>query len=732
MLTHTFKPSLGLSERLRKHLEGMTGSWVRKRLPVKVSEQKAAYWDGSTIHIPDLRDSSYTFLLGSPTNLQFSYYCGLTFHEACHYLCRSHKADLDKALQDIPPTWHNLVQFLYNILEDGRVERFGLYRREGSSIYHSLFRLNFVTNSYNFQSWKDLHHEDGFTNDLNHFMAQLFALSKLGSSFVHPFHSEIEKEWVEEANRLLPEVLGSTIPDKSVEGAVKLFSLIEPHLPPQPTGGMGEMIEQYNDLTHSPNKQETSECTESETSWPQKRIEDQHFLRDPFQTLFRQDIKEKGKKNISSGKHSHKARRKRKRKLGDKEEGRNHESLEKQDGQTNGMTSDKIKTERRTTDPIDRESFGLIRWTTALTQLEMRSFFHFAKRSHEELKMVRSDADEEFYFEEFLNDEEVTTDQTDWVNLREGFDHCEDEWRSQAQETLREVKPVVERTTKLFLKLAGLDSQARAGRGIQRTSLRSQRTGEVEMRSSTLSQMIAGSPYVRKKELPAKIKLAIDLAIMVDVTGSMWNETQCGERSGTRLEFASETAMILAEVLDTLKSLYHLPIRFMVVGYAARDDFTPTLEVVKSFEDPWDLQCIHHLTSWGPQGENCDARALYEVTKKLEGLPHLTENKQVIFFMSDGGGEGTDNPTLEKIQEDNPFFRSTGPRPYTDVIRWAKAKKIITDVFMIEAIDDEDSKADMRKALQVFYTENVEIIQNFDQLSEAFAFRLVEALRIHR
>ncbi|MHA2365345.1 MAG: hypothetical protein ACXAC7_15410 [Candidatus Hodarchaeales archaeon] len=691
-----FKPGLAFSKRLRSHLEAMTVSWTRQKLHVQKSGSNLAYWDGESINIPDLRYSCYTFLLDDPISYQYGYYSALTFHEACHANYLSHKSNTKQLIENIPGEYHNLLFFLYNLIEDGRIERLGLYKRIGSTIFYQLMRLNSRANENN---WFHSKQKNGIEKPLNHFLSQLFALIKLGESHLHSFLDYTEEEIINKIKNELRLVLKSSNPNNSINAAKDIFQIIKPiYLDNSPK--FNEIA--LNSILNYHNRPKLR----SESLIDFKSIKtdlNNEFIDDPFHSYWDENSHELLEKDKIKNNRKKKGRIRKKEK--------NNKKLRD--------FSSEINMDRK----FDNLTFP------SLSKKEIKAFENYIdpKLTKESINIDLEEIDGDI-LDLISNDEVIETNECLWSNVS----YEEDLFDEDQNESFEKIQLLANKTVKEFLKLACLDYLVKKQGSAQRQTLRSQKTGLLELCGNSLAQLLAGNQYIRKKELPASIRLSVDLILLIDLTGSMECETECGDgRYGSRFEFASEGTLILAETLAVLTNQYNLPINFAIIGYATRDEYTPSIEIVKSFDKPWEKSCFLKMFQLYPQGGNCDARALYESINLFNTLKRRGSRKQIIFFMSDGGGELKDDATLQNIKEEYLNFNFKGPRPYTDVIRWAKTKNIETFVFIIEAIDYLIKKEKIN-IIRQFYGENIDLIDSLSELPLAFSNRLIEALKIHK
>jgi hypothetical protein len=280
-----------------------------------------------------------------------------------------------------------------------------------------------------------------------------------------------------------------------------------------------------------------------------------------------------------------------------------------------------------------------------------------------------------------------------------------------------------------FLKLAGINMKKKDGVGNQKIVLTSQKNGKLQLNGNTLSQLLAGNKFIYNKEMPARINISIDLVILVDLTGSMEFEVHCDRRIGPRIDFVSEATIVLAKTLYILEHEFNLPINFSIIGYSAPDGSTPVLEIMKDFKNPFlGINHAKAILSWYPDGENCDARAIFESVKLLEKNKSTSTNK-VIFFLSDGGGEEKDLTVINSIKEEFPNFQFSGPKDYSDAIKYANLKGIETCIFNLENLQNSENSNEILKAFKKYYGENISLIANLNDLIQVFSKSLLEIFK---
>ena len=184
-----FRHALPLDNNLIKYLTAMTSSWSRKKLIVCKSENGLAFWNGLFIGIPDFRYSHYSFVVDYPLDQQFSFYSAVTFHESMHARFGSHKADKRLLMNNpkISPAFKNLSLFVANLIEDGRIERLGLVKRDGSVIHHQLYRFNVLISESNWNLYSLKKFTNEFDEFLNHLINQLYDLVLLGKDLLNSF-----------------------------------------------------------------------------------------------------------------------------------------------------------------------------------------------------------------------------------------------------------------------------------------------------------------------------------------------------------------------------------------------------------------------------------------------------------------------------------------------------------------------------------------------------------------
>ncbi|MFV2016327.1 MAG: hypothetical protein ACC656_12915, partial [Candidatus Heimdallarchaeota archaeon] len=289
-------------------------------------------------------------------------------------------------------------------------------------------------------------------------------------------------------------------------------------------------------------------------------------------------------------------------------------------------------------------------------------------------------------------------------------------------------------TANTFLKLAGINIKKKINSDtkIQKIIINGQKNGKLKLSGQNLSQLLAGNEFIKIKEIPAKLKIEIDLVILVDLTGSMGFETQCDGRIAERMEFANEATIVLTEFLEILASEYHLPIQYSIIGYSADYNEVPTLQVMKKFNELYqNKQHAEAIYSWVPDGENCDARAIYESTNLFDDIKSKSLNK-TIFFLSDGGGEEKDYFVIDQITKEFPKFKQKGPKDLTDAINYASMKKVSVNVFMMEAINDFELNHETLDVFRKYYGQNVNIIGQLNELIDTFSSNLFEIFKLRR
>ena len=256
------------------------------------------------------------------------------------------------------------------------------------------------------------------------------------------------------------------------------------------------------------------------------------------------------------------------------------------------------------------------------------------------------------YLDTFGNNMSVPDVETIFENVYENLDNYKSDYIEQIDFKISydRLSLIAIKTANYFLELAGINLQKKDGVGNQKIIIGGQNSGKLELSGNSLSQLLAGNKYIYKKEMPAKINISLDLIVLIDLTGSMEFQVHCDGRNGFRLDFVNEATIILAETLHILQNIYKLPITYSIIGYNAPNGSQPVLKVIKSFQSPYlGIQHAESIMSLYPDGENCDARAIYESVKLLIENRYRSENK-VIFFLSDGGGEQSDETVIKKIK----------------------------------------------------------------------------------
>lgn len=720
-----YKPGLELSNQLLNYLRAMTGSWIRKKLNIIISKNNMAYWDGQIIYIPDIRLSdNFKFLTSYSLDYQFSFYSALTFHEALHSYCNSHIADTNALYSnkdDIPEIYHPLISFIYNLLEDGRIERIGLYKRSGTLIFKQLFLLNSIVNGHNWKIYFQGTENSSLDNEfIGHFLNQLFILNKLGLDYLEDFYDDNEEILVKKVQKILPDVFKSLNPNSSVIGAKKIFILLKPYI----LENEKNLNESYLNkiANHSTCKSNINSKEEIDSEYPNINFNDDLFentLLNPFTY---------NKSNKDSSKNNN----------GNRFDNNNQDNrFEKTDEKNFKDSKVKLKNNYSKSKKIITHKYRFEEISSNLiNNVENTEFLKFLRNNPKNeinsSKNLLLD-DYEHFSDIFDNDSIIEIEKTHWINLSENLDNYIENIDI-FNELYEKLLLIAQATANTLLKLSGIDIKKRmsAESKNQKISLKAQKTGKLELTGNNLSQLIAGNQYIKTKEIPAKLKVDIDLIILVDLTGSMGFETLCDGRIGERMEFVNEATIILATYLDILASKYKLPINFSIIGYSTNENEEPTLQLMKSFDEPYqEKKHAQAIYSWFPDGENCDARAIYEAVNLFDTLKSKSRNK-TIFFLSDGGGEERDFFVMKNILTEFPKFNQLGPKDFTDAIKYGILKKVTTFVFMMETINDADLNRETLFEFKKYYGEKVNIIGHLSDLIDSLSSNLYNIFKMRR
>lgn len=729
-MSQTIRHALPLDSNLISYLTAMTSSWARKKIPIHISDNGLAYWNGRNIAIPDFRYSAYNFAIDYPLEQQFSFYSALTFHESMHAKFGSHTAEKRKLLNHpiIPPNLKNLSLFILNVIEDGRIERLGLIKREKSVIHHQLYRFNFLLSESNWINFRSIEFINDFDKFFNHLINQLFDLTLLGKDFLKNYFNNIEQHVLRLMIPILSDVFRSYDPNESIEATIKFFEIFHELSTENNTDLQDIHVPSYEShCGHQPNNGILNEESKFEFDPNSINFDDlREFLDNPFSDLSDEEetCKDEANENYStdvdSSKRSKLKYRNRKK---SKKQGKSRKSGDKIGSSQDVQNSSDGKRKKHRVRIIPKNSFSK----------ENMAYDTFVKHSLKNYSQDISNNEESEYCEyidTFGNDMTVDDENTIFNNTYKDIETLADEFYDEHfQETYDKLETIAQRTANYFLQLAGINVKKKDGVGNQKIVLSSQKDGNLKLNGNTLSQLLAGNKYIYNKEMPAKINISLDLVILVDLTGSMEAQVYCDERSGQRIEFVNEATVILAETFHILKDIYNLPLNYSIIGYSAPNGSTPVLEIMKGFSDDYHGKThAKAIMSWYPDGENCDARAIFESVKLLEKNDSLATNK-VIFFLSDGGGEDSDNLVKQKIKFEYPNFQFTGPKDYTDAIRYALANGIKTYVFNLEQFQSSTNNYDMMNAFRRYYGENISLIENLSDIMEIFTKCLLEIFK---
>ena len=719
------KHALPLDNNLINYLTAMTSSWSRRKLPIRKSQNGLAFWNGYFISIPDFRYSKYHFVIEYPLDNQFSFYSALTFHEAMHAKFGSHKADKHILINNsfIPPNFRNFSIFIANLFEDGRIERLGLIKREGSVIHHQMYRFNILISGSNWKEFGTKTFFNQFDWFLNHLVNQLFDLVLLGRDFINSFASTEEEEIINKMNILLLDVFSSISPNSSIIATIKFFELLQKFFAKEGVSSQTIQLPEFPNHCHIENNlQNGNNEQDFDLDNPVFDLDKlKEFFNNPFSDHFSKTDLDKensleqpsdtssvpnspvtdknSDENDNLPKDTEKGRNKRKSKL------------------KNKVSSKKTRQHRL----IPKIS----------SSKEHMAYSKFVSQLSKPITLSSLNEDvNDVFIDSFGNDMMIEDNETQFKYSFNNIESCSENFYSETdfEATYENLDTIALKTALYFLQLAGINIKKRDGVGNQKIILTSQKDGKLQLTSNTLSQLLAGNKFIYNKEMPAKINISLDLIILVDLTGSMEFQVNCDGRNASRINFVTEATVILANTLKILEENYSLPISYSIIGYSAPDGSTPVLEVLKDFTSSnTGKSHAKAIMSWYPDGENCDARALYESVRLLENL-HSSNNK-VIFFLSDGGGEQKDSKVSELIKQEYPNFQFSGPKDFTDVIRYANMKGIKTYVFNLEQIQNVMNNYDLIQAFKKYYGENISLVENLSDLIQIFTKCLLEIFK---
>ena len=721
----SIRHALPLDSNLITYLTAMTSSWARKKIPIQISENGLAYWNGFYIAIPDFRYSTYTFAMDHPLEQQFSFYSALAFHESMHAKFGSHTADKKKLLDHpiIPTNLKNLSLFINNVIEDGRIERLGLIKRERSVIHHQLYRFNILLSESNWANFGKIEFSNDFDKFFNHLINQLFDLTLLGKDLLKDYSNDTEQHILDKMLPILTKVFRSYDPNESIEATIKIFELFHEFTSNNNAELKNIHVPKYeNHCGHQQSYGNQNGEFNFEFDLNSFNLESlKDFLDNPFSDLF---DKEEGSNDDETDNYSNEFQSsdRSKSKFSYKKRKKKHKNNGQGKEDDNENSSGRKKSTRQLR-AIPKTSFSK----------ENSAYVSFVKHSlNNNSYDFSTDEESEYceYIDTFGNDMAVDEEETVFKYTFKDVDTiANDYYGENFQVTYERLENIAQRTADYFLQLAGINVKKKDGVGNQKIILSSQKDGILKLNGNTLSQLLAGNKFIYNKEMPAKINISLDLVILVDLTGSMEAQVYCDGRSGQRIEFINEATIILAETFHILQHVYNLPLNYSIIGYSAPNGSTSVLEIMKGFSD--DYQGKKHakaIMSWNPNGENCDARAIYESVKLLEKNNSLAMNK-VIFFLSDGGGEETDDFVKHKIKLEFPNFQFTGPKDYTDAIKYALINGIKTYVFNLEQFQNSTNSYDIINAFRRYYGENISLVENLGDIMEIFTKCLLEIFK---
>ncbi len=713
----SIRHALGLDDNLLSYLTDMTVSWTRKKLPIQRSTNGLAFWNGVFIGIPDLRNSSYSFVLDHSIEKQFSFYSALTFHESMHAKFLSHFANKQLLSNNpaIPSSLLNFSFFIHNIIEDGRIERLGLIKRVGSVIHNQLYSFNVLTSEFNWKRYHELEFVNSFDEFINHIINQLFDLILLGRQFLTNFLNKDEESIINEMNQILKtSVFPSQDPNASIKATIRFFEILNCYFANNDYESQQMQLPTYQnhcDNNTSPNyfdKKELEQILEREFD-----LSDLHdFFDNPFSDLF-DNFEDSEDDDIKVSDDD----------IFDKSKVSNKSNKNKDHKRSSSDSNCELTNQHSITKQPKKNSARIIpKLSKSKENLAYSKFVEHSSKG-KQFDNLAIDEDETYdYIDTFGNDMNISDVDTEFKysynNLEEMFNDYLDE--EEFKESYDRLLLIAKKTANFFLKLAGMNLKKKDGFGNQKIVIGSQKSGKLLLTGKSLSQLLAGNRFIYNKEMPARINITLDLVILVDLTGSMEFQVNCDGRTGCRIEFVNEATIILAETLNILQTNFNLPISFTIIGYNAPDSSTPLLDIIKGFETQY-LGKSHAkaILGWYPDGENCDARAIYESVKLLEKNVSKSENK-VIFFLSDGGGEAKDQKVIDSILEEYPNFNVNGPKDYTDAIRYANVKGIKTYIINLESFNNAINNYDIKLAFNKYYGENVQLVENLNDLISVF------------
>lgn len=723
-MTLTIRHALALDNSLIEYLSAMTCSWSRKKLPIFLSDNGLAFWNGFFIGIPDFRYSHYSFVIDYPLDQQFSFYSALTFHESMHAKFGSHKADKKLLLNNplIPMPFKNFSFFIANLIEDGRIERLGLVKREGSVIHHQLFRFNLLTAESNWKLFSAKKFDNDFDKFLNHLLNQLYDLVLLGNDFINEFINREEELMINEMKEQLKLVFTSYDPNSSLRATIKFFQLLNDILTKEGLSNQNLKLPvfpnhcQFNNVNQTKSSEEEIQFSNPEFNL--EKLKD--FLNNPFSNLFSSNESDNDQSLLNNEKDEHSA-------FDDSVE----ESNTEKEGREKRRTTFAKKPIKNISNKKKRQHRLIPKTSTIKEKLAFTQFLTLSNSNQTVSFQNLEDESFDEYIDTFGNDMVIEENETEFRYIFNDLESSiNDDYGIEEFEDLYDrLELISSKTAQYFLQLAGINIKKKDEVGNQKIILTSQKDGKLQLTGNTLSQLLAGNRYIYNKEMPAKINISLDLVILVDLTGSMEFQVHCDGRTASRSEFVNEATIILANTLKILEERYNLPISYSIIGYSAPDGSTPVLEILKDFDSlNTGKQHAKAILNWYPNGENCDARAIYESVKLLENHNSSNKNK-VIFFLSDGGGEGSDYKVKNLIKEEYPNFQFIGPKDFTDTIRYAFIKGIATYVFNLEQFQNSINSFDVIQAFKKYYGENISLVADLGDLIQIFTKCLLEIFR---
>ena len=718
------KHALPLDNNLISYLTAMTSSWSRKKLPIHKSHNGLAFWNGFFISIPDFRYSNYQFVVEYPLENQFSFYTAIAFHETMHAKFGSHRADKRLLINhsSIPQNFKNFSLFINNLFEDGRVERLGLLKREGSVIHHQLYRFNILISESNWKEFLLKTFPNEFDRFLNHLVNQLFDLVLLGRDFVIDYFSLEEEQIINTMNILLLNVFSSIDPNSSIHATIKFFELLQKFFVKKDISNQTIQLPGFPNHCHIENNQQIGNKEKDiKFDYPELDLDKlKEFFNNPFSDLLPDTPVDKEKQSDQLSNELDQPES-----IGDNEESKEleHSLINTKSEKNEG----KPKVKNNSSTKRTRQHRFIPKTSTSKEKL---AYSKFVSQVSKPLSLSSIKDDNDVFIDSFGNDMVIEHNETQFKYSFNDIESCSKNFYSDADfdTTYENLNTIALKTANYFLQLAGINIKKKDGVGNQKIILTSQKDGKLQLSGNTLSQLLAGNRFIYNKEMPAKINISLDLIILVDLTGSMEFQVNCDGRNASRIDFVTEATVILANTMKILEENYNLTISYSLIGYSAPDGSTPTLEILKDFTTP-NTGKLHAkaVMSWYPDGENCDARALYESVKFLENL-HSTNNK-VIFFLSDGGGEEKDYEVSQSIKQEFPNFQFMGPKDFTDVIRYANMKGIKTYVINLEQIQNSLTTYDILHAFKKYYGENISLVENLNDLVQIFTKCLLEIFK---